>query len=258
MSKRLLKNQSMCERESLELPGQNLVNMDLTPFEFCKHIYLLDLSYNKLKYLNLSPLVHLKKLQRVLLNQNRLQTINLEPLQECNSLEFLNLYKNSIHEINLNPLSNKPVLYALNLKRNPLSQVDVSPLFSCSKLTVFKINSKVQLSATENYKTMDAIPIALKEYLGKIDQYELEEEKRRSVTVDEPILKDPSAGVQKDSLFYCQLCETRHSGVTPRLQCESCGQYVCVDAFNEMRDAFQAFQQFQHSCPMCDGQMINI
>ncbi len=47
--------------------------------------------------------------------------------------------------------------------------------------------------------------------------------------------------------FYCQLCSVKHPAGTPRMQCESCGRFVCVEAFAEMVKVGRS------SCPMCDG-----
>jgi hypothetical protein len=47
--------------------------------------------------------------------------------------------------------------------------------------------------------------------------------------------------------FYCQLCGVKHAAGTPRMQCESCGRFVCVEAFADMVKVGRS------SCPMCDG-----
>ena len=47
--------------------------------------------------------------------------------------------------------------------------------------------------------------------------------------------------------FYCQLCSVKHPAGTPPMQCESCGRFVCVEAFAEMVKVGRS------SCPMCDG-----
>ena len=52
--------------------------------------------------------------------------------------------------------------------------------------------------------------------------------------------------------FYCQLCSVKHLAGTPRMQCESCGRFVCVEAFAEMVKVGRS------SCPMCDGTLSAI
>ncbi|MHA2246113.1 MAG: hypothetical protein ACXADY_14210 [Candidatus Hodarchaeales archaeon] len=52
--------------------------------------------------------------------------------------------------------------------------------------------------------------------------------------------------------FYCQLCSIKHKAGTPRMQCDTCGRYVCVEAFAEMA------QVGRTSCPMCDGKLSSI
>ncbi|MHA2226164.1 MAG: hypothetical protein ACXAC8_13215 [Candidatus Hodarchaeales archaeon] len=61
--------------------------------------------------------------------------------------------------------------------------------------------------------------------------------------------------VQKDMLtppFYCQLCSIKHTAGTPRMQCDSCGRFVCIEAFAEMA------QVGRTNCPMCDGKLISM
>lgn len=52
--------------------------------------------------------------------------------------------------------------------------------------------------------------------------------------------------------FYCQLCSIKHPAGTPRMQCEACGRYLCVDAFADMAKVGRT------SCPMCDGKLVTI
>jgi hypothetical protein len=49
--------------------------------------------------------------------------------------------------------------------------------------------------------------------------------------------------------FYCQLCSLKHTAGTPRMQCEACGRFVCVDSFADMVKVARS------SCPMCDGKL---
>jgi hypothetical protein len=52
--------------------------------------------------------------------------------------------------------------------------------------------------------------------------------------------------------FYCQLCSIKHPAGTPRMQCEACGRYLCVDSFADMAKVGRT------ACPMCDGKLITI
>jgi len=52
--------------------------------------------------------------------------------------------------------------------------------------------------------------------------------------------------------FYCQLCSIKHKAGTPRMQCDSCGRLVCIEAFAEMA------QVGRTNCPMCDGKLSPI
>ncbi len=49
--------------------------------------------------------------------------------------------------------------------------------------------------------------------------------------------------------FFCQLCSIKHSAGTPRMQCDACGRFVCVDSFADMVKVARS------SCPMCDGKL---
>ncbi|MFX0182018.1 MAG: hypothetical protein ACFE95_02955 [Candidatus Hodarchaeota archaeon] len=52
--------------------------------------------------------------------------------------------------------------------------------------------------------------------------------------------------------FYCQLCSLKHPAGMPRMQCEACGRYLCVDSFADMAKVGRT------ACPMCDGKLITI
>ncbi|MFW9853524.1 MAG: PHD finger domain-containing protein [Candidatus Thorarchaeota archaeon] len=52
--------------------------------------------------------------------------------------------------------------------------------------------------------------------------------------------------------FYCQLCGVKHIAGTPRMQCDNCGRYVCVEAFAESAKVGRVV------CPMCDGRLVPI
>ncbi len=50
--------------------------------------------------------------------------------------------------------------------------------------------------------------------------------------------------------FYCQLCGERHKAGIPRLQCQSCGRYVCTSSFQQMKQVGRTV------CPMCNGLLV--
>jgi ribosomal protein L40E len=52
--------------------------------------------------------------------------------------------------------------------------------------------------------------------------------------------------------FFCQLCSIKHIAGTPRMQCDSCGRYVCVEAFADMAKVGRT------NCPMCDGKLTSV
>lgn len=61
--------------------------------------------------------------------------------------------------------------------------------------------------------------------------------------------------IQQDTItppFYCQLCSIKHPAGTPRMQCDACGRYVCIEAFADMARVGRT------NCPMCDGKLISI
>ena len=52
--------------------------------------------------------------------------------------------------------------------------------------------------------------------------------------------------------FYCQLCSIKHAAGTPRMQCDACGRFVCIEAFADMA------QVGRTNCPMCDGKLSSV
>jgi hypothetical protein len=88
--------------------------------------------------------------------------------------------------------------------------------------------------------------------LEDVSELKQEEEEvpvyKKDVVVGENLEIAPSI-VSVQPPFYCQLCSVKHSAGTPRMQCESCGRFVCVEAFAEMVKVGRS------SCPMCDGKL---
>ncbi|MHA2096467.1 MAG: hypothetical protein ACW98F_17750, partial [Candidatus Hodarchaeales archaeon] len=72
--------------------------------------------------------------------------------------------------------------------------------------------------------------------------------RKEDVVVGKSFKFTPSTSIVQPP-FYCQLCSVKHSAGTPRMQCESCGRFVCVEAFAEMVKVGRS------SCPMCDGKL---
>lgn len=57
----------------------------------------------------------------------------------------------------------------------------------------------------------------------------------------------PSNDLSVSPPFYCQICSIKHAAGTPRLQCDSCGRYVCTESYESMKLAGRDL------CPMCEG-----
>lgn len=51
------------------------------------------------------------------------------------------------------------------------------------------------------------------------------------------------------TLRECMICKEEHTGDTPHMKCEQCGQLVCVDAFANMVKAGRK------TCPYCEGKL---
>ncbi|MHA1973751.1 MAG: hypothetical protein ACTSW1_12195, partial [Candidatus Hodarchaeales archaeon] len=51
--------------------------------------------------------------------------------------------------------------------------------------------------------------------------------------------------------FFCQVCESARPATTPRMKCETCNRYVCLDCFSQMASAGKT------NCPMCGGKLYS-
>lgn len=51
--------------------------------------------------------------------------------------------------------------------------------------------------------------------------------------------------------FFCQVCETSRPATTPRMKCESCNRFVCLDCFSQMANLGKT------NCPMCEGKLYS-
>ena len=241
--------------------GRKLVKLDLSPISECQHLFLINLSNNYLEELDPDPFHHLKSLERLFLENNHLFHFDFSSLQHCANLEHISLEKNSFSEIDLWPLYNKSSLRFLNLQRNPIKEIDLTPLWGCRALELFKIDSGVRLIVSEELKHSD-MPVALESFRSHLNWSEL----RQSTELFDHLkaflkadLSPHPSGFRKEvhssSLdmtippFYCQLCGIKHIAGTPRLQCENCARYVCVDSFTDMATVGRS------TCPMCDSKL---
>ena len=79
----------------------------------------------------------------------------------------------------------------------------------------------------------------------------------KQITYYELIIEfEPEKRLEKQKMllesFYCELCSIKHASGTPRMKCEVCSRYICVEAFVEMTKVGKA------TCPMCDGKLISL
>ncbi len=96
-----------CENlERLTVAGcADVRKLDLTPLSQCPLEYL-DLHGNSLSSIDLSPLSELTTLENLQLDGNRLESIDLSPLSELTTLKNLRLEDNMLDELDLTPLMN--------------------------------------------------------------------------------------------------------------------------------------------------------
>ncbi|NWF95754.1 MAG: leucine-rich repeat domain-containing protein [Candidatus Thorarchaeota archaeon] len=89
----------------VDLSGEEIGSIDLSPLSSCTQLLELDISRNSLKNIDLSALSSCSRLQRLYLSYNSLKSIDLSPLSSCTQLLELYLSYNSLRSIDLSPLS---------------------------------------------------------------------------------------------------------------------------------------------------------
>lgn len=238
--------------------------MDLSPISECRNLFLINLSNNNLEELDTDPFRHLKSLERLFLEDNHLTQFDFSSLHQCSNLQHISLEKNLISEIDLWPLYNKGSLRFLNLQRNPIQEIDLTPLWGCRALDLFKIDSEVRLVVSDELRNHN-IPAALEPFRPHFNWSEFEKStnqldhlKAFLTTGSSPQLSGFKTEVYSSPLdmtippFYCQLCGIKHIAGTPRLQCEKCARYVCVESFTDMATVGRS------TCPMCDSKLRRI
>jgi hypothetical protein len=150
-------------QEVIDLSGQEISEIDLTPLSACAGLAELNLENNKIETLNLSPLSDCSKLTKLLLGNNKLQNADLSPLSSSIGLELLSLRSNKLHNINLSPLSACTRLRELDLYANNLELVDLGPLASCTSLQELHLGGNL-------FRDIDLAPLSL---CASLDNLEL-------------------------------------------------------------------------------------
>ena len=89
---------------SIDLAGNAITEIDLTPLKGNEQLRFLDLSWNHLKSLDLTPLSGCRNLENLNIGANRLLELDLNPLENCRNLERFRLIGNSIRELDVNPI----------------------------------------------------------------------------------------------------------------------------------------------------------
>lgn len=134
----------------LSLAANALDSIDLGPLSWCPSLAALTLNSNRLTSIDLAPLAACKRLERLWLHDNCLETLDLTPLSTCTNLRSLYLEDNSLHEhtLDFTPLQNARNLRSLRLGGNKLGgTINLTPLLQCPALSVFNVDSSVNLTA---------------------------------------------------------------------------------------------------------------
>ncbi|MFW9788319.1 MAG: leucine-rich repeat domain-containing protein [Candidatus Thorarchaeota archaeon] len=88
----------------IDISGNWLTDIDLSPLESCESLEYLSVAVNKLETIDLTPLQNLKNLRHLDLSHNRFKEVDLTPLAGCENLVYLYLQENSFPKINIAPL----------------------------------------------------------------------------------------------------------------------------------------------------------
>lgn len=124
----------------LNLSGEDLLSIDLSPISKFPTLEEIDISDNKIQTLDLTPLADCPRLKRLGLNNNLLEVLDLSPLGDCRELEKLNIAKNRLKQISLNPLQEAQNLSVVNLSNNFLESIDLSPLEIATSILAIELS----------------------------------------------------------------------------------------------------------------------
>lgn len=134
----------------LSLAANVLDCIDLSALSACPNLAVLTLNSNRLSHLDLTPLSHCPNLERLWLHDNCLTSLDISALSTCKALRSLYLEDNSLHDVSLDlsPLEHTQNLRSLRLGGNHLNgSLDLTPLLQCPALSVFNVDTSVQLIA---------------------------------------------------------------------------------------------------------------
>ena len=147
----------------ISLAGNALETVDLAPLSCCTSLAVLALNNNSLRSINLRSLASCTLLERLWLHDNLIESLDLSPLSSCTKLSLLSLESNALNgPLNLAPLAQRLHLGSLTLSGNSLSrELDITPLLSVPALSVFHVDSSVQLVA-KCHPSQARIPPALR------------------------------------------------------------------------------------------------
>jgi hypothetical protein len=88
----------------IDIGGNRLTEVDLSPLSSCENLEYLSISDNQLETVDLSPLESCKQLRNLDLSHNYLKEIDLSPVAECTNLTYLYLQENMFKKVNVAPL----------------------------------------------------------------------------------------------------------------------------------------------------------
>ncbi|MPM71771.1 hypothetical protein SDC9_118742 [bioreactor metagenome] len=129
--------------------NSELVDADLTAFQYCNDLVYLDLDGNKIT--DLSFLKNLPKLRLLSLGNNKITDISA--ISSLTDLEFLEIFINYITD--LNPLVGLPKLTSLNCSR--IAVADITPLLGMKQLKkLWVMNNKLDKETVA--KLTEALP----------------------------------------------------------------------------------------------------
>jgi len=117
----------------IDLDGNQLQSIDLTPLASCTELQILFLSDNQLQNIDLTPLSSCTSLEKLHLSDNKLQSIDLAPLASCTKLWLIKIISNKLKSIDLTPLCFHHESQ-VHLFDNPLQSLEVTPLVKQYKL----------------------------------------------------------------------------------------------------------------------------
>ncbi|MFW9919458.1 MAG: hypothetical protein ACFFED_07650 [Candidatus Thorarchaeota archaeon] len=96
------------DTDEIRLRNRGITEIDLTSVSLLPELRVIDLVGNAIRHLNLSPLGHCTHLRSLLLERNEIESLDISPLSSLTRFDFLTLEQNKLEEINLSPLYRIP------------------------------------------------------------------------------------------------------------------------------------------------------